>query len=584
MEQKRCLGCMEAYDHEFDVCPHCGYVEGTPADEAIHMAPGTVLENRYIMGRVLGYGGFGATYIAWDPVLEQKVAIKEYLPGEFSTRMPGVATVTVFGGDRSEQFREGMEKFVEEAKRLSRFRNEAGIVKIFDSFEANGTAYIVMEYLDGETLTAYLAREGTVPEETVMQMLLPVMQSLQVVHNAGLLHRDIAPDNIFITKDGQVKLIDFGASRYATTSHSRSLTVIIKPGYSPEEQYRSHGDQGPHTDVYALAAVMYKMLTGVTPPDALERRAMIEKKKKEILPDVHKRAKYVSPTMENAVLNAMNIQIEDRTADIPAFLAELQAAKPAKRRYGKIKKIDVYAWPLWLKIVIPAVLIASLVVGGLLVTGVIDFPSLFSGKVVIPEGMVEVPNVEQMASEQAMQTLEDVGLLPVPKGNVESSYVQPGLILLQNPSGGAFAKIGADIYLTVSSGGEVVGPVNGIATVPYVVWDTQADAEAKLKKAGLTAVISTAHDDTVEAGMVISQSVESGQQVAVNSEITLVISLGKEETTTTTTTTTPPTDTEPEDDDFYEEDFYEDPQHNSNCPFANGANADILKFEKGELY
>ena len=226
---KRCMGCMEYYGDEFDICPHCGYIEGTPPEEAIHMEPGTLLHDRYIIGRVLGFGGFGVTYIGWDGKLEQKVAVKEYLPGEFSTRMPGQSTITVFNGEKGEQFRDGLEKFVDEAKRLARFQNEPGVVKIFDSFYENETAYIIMEYLDGETLTERLAREKTIPEDEAVDMLMPVMRSLEAVHGEGILHRDIAPDNIFFTKDGEVKLIDFGASRYATTSHSRSLTVIIKP-------------------------------------------------------------------------------------------------------------------------------------------------------------------------------------------------------------------------------------------------------------------------------------------------------------------------------------------------------------------
>ena len=527
MKQKRCMGCMELYDPEYGVCPHCGYLDGTPADEAVHMSPGSVLEGRYVIGKVLGYGGFGATYIAWDPVLEQKVAIKEYLPSEFSTRMPGEATVTVFGGDRSEQFREGMEKFVEEAKRLSQFRSEPGIVKIFDSFQANSTAYIIMEYLDGETLTSYLDREGAVSEETAISMLRPVMQSLQAVHAEGLLHRDIAPDNIFITKDGDVKLIDFGASRYATTSHSRSLTVIIKPGYSPEEQYRSHGDQGPHTDVYSLAAVMYKMLTGVTPPDALERRAMIETKNKQILKDIHKLHKDVSPSVQNAVLNALNIQISDRTADVTTFLNELQSEKPVKRRYGKLKKIDLYSWPLWAKIVVPSVMIASLVTIGLLVTDVIHAPSSYSDEVLIPDGMVIVPEVEGMDKDEAIDEITKAGLVASADGNVSSAYVSVGKIVLQSPYGGNYLLKNGKVSLTVSSGTGVSDVVDGKATVPYVIWDSQSAAVSKLLAAGLgEPIIETAYDDNVAEGNVISQSVESGTTVDENTVITITVSLG----------------------------------------------------------
>lgn len=521
------MGCMELYGDAFEICPHCGYIEGTQAEEAIHMEPGTLLHDRYIIGRVLGFGGFGVTYIGWDGKLEQKVAVKEYLPGEFSTRMPGQSCVTVFNGDKSEQFRDGMNKFVEEAKRLAKFQNEPGIVKVFDSFTENETAYIVMEYLDGETLTERLKRDKTIPEDEAVKMLWQVMDSLQTVHKEGILHRDIAPDNIFLTKSGDVKLIDFGASRYATTSHSRSLTVIIKPGYSPEEQYRSRGDQGPYTDVYALAATLYKMITGKTPPDAMERRAKIENQKREILEEPHKLNKNISVNRENAILNAMNVRIEDRTPDVATFMSELEADPPAKRRYGKIKKIDIYAWPLWLKILLSAALAVMVVFGVLLGTGIIRFPSLYSDTVVVPDGVVIVPDVEGMDKDEAMKLLTDSKLVPSPDGNVESAYVEAGKIVLQSPTGGSYQDENGTVTLSVSSGTGVVQVENGVATVPYVVWDEQDAAVSKLKSAGLAEpIIKTQSDEHVAAGKVISQSVEAGTEVNEGTQITIVVSTG----------------------------------------------------------
>ncbi len=527
---KLCLGCMEQFGDEYDVCPNCGYIEGTKADEATHMNPGSMLYGRYIIGKVLGFGGFGVTYIGWDTKLEQKVAIKEYLPSEFSTRMPGEATVTVFGGEKNEQFLDGLDKFVDEAKRLANFQNEAGIVKVFDSFKENNTAYIIMEYLEGETLTSYIEREGNIPEEEAIKMLTPVMVSLQTVHEKGILHRDIAPDNIFILKNGDVKLIDFGASRYATTSHSRSLTVIIKPGYSPEEQYRSRGDQGPHTDVYALAAVMYKMITGITPPDALERRALIETKHKDMLKDIHKTVKNISVNTENAILNAMNVQIEDRTPDVISFMGELNSPTPIKRRYGKIKKIDVHAWPMWLKVALPVCLVAFMAMGALLLTGLIKFPSLFSDEVVVPDGVMVVPDVEGMYKDDALKQIEDLNLIPVPEGNIESKYIEAGKIVLQTPTGGSYLSENEKVVLTVSSGSGVIQAENGISTVPYVVWGTKKEAIEKMRQAGLAEpIIETRSDDNVPAGQVISQSVNSGEKLAEGSQITIVVSTGPAE-------------------------------------------------------
>ena len=523
---QRCMGCMELFGEEYTVCPHCGYAVGTQAEVAVHMEPGTVLHDRYIVGRVLGFGGFGVTYIGWDGKLEQKVAIKEYLPNEFSTRMPGKTMLTVFEGEKSEQFYDGMRKFTDEARRLAKFQNEEGIVKVYDSFEENCTAYIIMEYLEGETLTTFLEREKTIPEDRVVEMLKPIMRSLQVVHAAGILHRDIAPDNIFLTKSGEVKLIDFGASRYATTSHSRSLTVIIKPGYSPEEQYRSSGDQGPHTDVYALAATMYKAMTGKTPPDAMERRAAMESKNKDILVDPRKLNKDISVNRENAILNALNVRIEDRTPNIPEFMKELDMDPPAKRRYGAIKRLNFYAWPLWLKILLPTVLVAVLTVGILLLTGVIGF-SKYKKEVQKPDGIVIAPDVEGLTYEEAIETIESRRLIAVVEGSLASEYITAGTIVKQTPIGGAFLQENGEVRLVTSSGTTVKAPVNGIATVPFIVGDTQDQAKQKFSDAGLAEPeIRFEYNEVIAEGLVVSSELAAEKTTAEGSKLFIVVSQG----------------------------------------------------------
>lgn len=524
---KRCMGCMEQYDSGLEICPYCGYVEGTGAEEAIHMAPGSILLDRYIIGRVLGYGGFGVTYIAWDGKLEQKVAIKEYLPSEFSTRIPGQSCVTLLGGEKNEQFRDGLKKFVEEAKRLAKFQNESGIVKVFDSFTENETAYIIMEYLDGETLSDRLKRDKVIPEDEAVSMLMPVMRSLETVHKEGILHRDIAPDNIFLTTNGQVKLIDFGASRYATTSHSKSLTTIIKPGYSPKEQYDSRGDQGPHTDVYALAGTLYKMITGVTPPEAMGRNAECETRKRDPLMPLHKYCKSISQKRENAILNALNIRIEDRTPDVASFVKELDSEPPAKRRYGKIKKIDLYHWPVWLKVGIPALMAIVITFGTLLATGVINFPSLFTEEIVIPDGIVSVPDVEGLSKDEAIRLIEEANLTASSEGSIESKYIDAGVIVLQTPTGSSYLEENGIVTLMISSGNGVVKEKNGVCTVPYVIWDDKKTALSKLKEAGFDKpVIEEKNDDNVAAGKVISQSIEAGEKVEKGTTVTIVISKG----------------------------------------------------------
>ena len=518
---KRCLGCMELFRDDLQVCPYCGHVVGTRAEEAIHMDPGTLLHNRYIVGRVLGFGGFGVTYIGWDGKLQQKVAIKEYLPSEFSTRMPGCSAILVLNGDKGEQFHDGMKKFVEEARHLAKFQSEPGIVRVFDSFEENDTAYIIMEYLEGETLSKYLERVGTIPENEAVELLHPVMKSLEAVHAEGLIHRDIAPDNIFLTTKGEAKLIDFGASRYATVSHSRSLTVIVKPGYSPEEQYRSRSDQGPHTDVYSLAGTLYKMITGKTPPDALERRTQYETKNRDMLIPPHKLNKHISVNREVAILNAMNVRIEDRTPNILAFMKELDANPPAKRIYGKIKKLNFYTMPLWVKITVPTVLVCLMIFSGLMVTGVIDF-SNFTEQLVVPQGVCIVPDVEGFQQDEAVKIIERENLQVKTAGTVESEYIPAGKIVLQDPMGGSYLKQFGAVHLTVSSGKQVV-----FGTMPHLIWDSLEDAREKLKSAGLgEPVIKEAFDEHVSLGHIIAQSISAGEQVEEGTIVELIVSKG----------------------------------------------------------
>ena len=256
---RRCWNCFKTLQEGLEVCPYCGDPMSEGTDEPRYLKPGTVLMQRYTIGKVVGAGGFGITYAAWDEVLQQKVAIKEYMPGEFSTRAPGQTEVSVYGGEKEEQYETGMAKFFNESRRLAAFENTPGIVKIYNSFEENRTAYIVMEFLEGETLSERLKREGKLSEADALNIMLPILQALDEVHHQGILHRDIAPNNIFLTSDGEVKLLDFGAARSVTGTHSKSLSVLYKAGYTPEEQYRS---RHPETRLCAGRAVPFRQPPG----------------------------------------------------------------------------------------------------------------------------------------------------------------------------------------------------------------------------------------------------------------------------------------------------------------------------------
>ncbi|MBL8674281.1 MAG: serine/threonine protein kinase, partial [Rhodospirillales bacterium] len=228
---------------------------------------------RYEIRSVLGLGGFGTTYRAHDTRLHRDVAIKEYLPSGFSVRHPD-GTVRPRSAQEAETFEWGRERFADEARTLARLERAAGIVNVHDIVEANGTAYMVMEFLRGETLEALLKRHGTLSQDGIERLLHPLLAGLESVHHADFLHRDIKPANILIDEAGTPKLIDFGASRMAVQGRTQAMTAIFTPGYAAPEQMALSGNQGPWSDIYALGATLHQCVSGVQPPSAIER--MIE--------------------------------------------------------------------------------------------------------------------------------------------------------------------------------------------------------------------------------------------------------------------------------------------------------------------
>jgi serine/threonine protein kinase len=268
------MGCFAELAAPASPCPYCGFHEGQMGSEPHQLRYRTILNGKYLVGKVLGEGGFGITYLGWNLLLSQKVAIKEYYPLGFVTRdttYSADATVKALAGAPGDYFLKGRQKFLGEAQTLAKFYELPGIVAVKDYFLENNTAYIVMSYLDGVTLKSHLEkRGGWLPVAEVLDLMKPVMESLAKVHDSGLIHRDISPDNIMIGQFG-VKLLDFGAAREYGESGNKSLSIMLKPGYAPEEQYRSKGKQGPWTDVYALCATIYKCITGITPEESMDR-------------------------------------------------------------------------------------------------------------------------------------------------------------------------------------------------------------------------------------------------------------------------------------------------------------------------
>ena len=297
-------------------------------EENLHcLRKGTRLIGRYTIEGVLGQGGFGITYLGIDELHEKKVAIKEFFPQGIVTRnIEYQDTVTVTFVGEKDNYEKGKERFLKEARTMAKFSKDEGIVKALDFFEINNTAYIVMEYLEGITLKQYLRENQRIAPEDLIELLVPLIESLDEIHSQGMIHRDISPDNIMVLPDGRIKLMDFGAARDYTEFGEKSLSIVLKPGYAPPEQYQTHGIQGPWTDIYALCATMYKCITGENPPDAIER-VMEDHLKK-----ISEFGITIPPQEEAAIIKGMSVSAKDRYQDIKDFCEDL---------YGGYEEISV---------------------------------------------------------------------------------------------------------------------------------------------------------------------------------------------------------------------------------------------------
>ena len=317
-----CYHCFHNIQEE-RACPYCGY---NPADDAgkypFALRPGTILANRYVLGRVLGQGGFGITYVAYDYQTRSRIAIKEYLPSEIATRIQNSNMLQVYSANMFQDFEDGKRQFLEEARTLGEFVGNDHIVGIQSYFEENNTAYFAMEYLEGITLkNLLLERQEPISVSEADQILLPIMEVLDWIHSKGIIHRDIAPDNIMLRKDGVAKLIDFGAARISTTEKSRSLDVILKHGFAPMEQYTRRGRQGPFTDVYAMAATYYYSITGRVPPDAIERSD-----EDELVPP-SKLGIEIRPETETVLMKALAVPSTERYQTMAEFYQRMLQAE-----------------------------------------------------------------------------------------------------------------------------------------------------------------------------------------------------------------------------------------------------------------
>ncbi|MFR1415461.1 MAG: serine/threonine protein kinase [Eubacterium sp.] len=304
---KLCMGCMNIVESTDAPCPYCGFLLSAYIGSEKCLQPYEILNGKYMVGRVLGIGGFGITYIGWDFYQCKKIAIKEYFPKGVAERIIKHGT-TVYSSslDVSEDYMRGLSIYLREAENLSGFYDLDGIVSVRDFFYGNKTAYIVMEYIDGIQLKQFAkACGGVLDPEVVFYLLKPVVKALMIIHKKDIIHRDISPDNIMIDKHKKVKLIDFGAAKNYEMS-SLQESIVLKYGYAPIEQYAKDGKQGPWTDIYALCATMYYLMSGRKIPEAKSRV------KKDTIVMLSEMGVTIGKKQENAIMKGLSIWPDDR--------------------------------------------------------------------------------------------------------------------------------------------------------------------------------------------------------------------------------------------------------------------------------
>lgn len=504
-----------------------------------YLKQNTELNGRYEIKSILGEGGFGITYYGVDSLFGKSVAIKEYFPQGLVTRNNELTNdITVTYAKQDEAYAAGKRRFISEARVMAKFNKDQGIVGVTDFFESNNTAYIVMEYLDGITLKEYLQGNKRIPVEELLELLAPLLESLDDLHRSGLIHRDISPDNIMVLRTGGVKLMDFGAARDYTEFGEKSLSIVLKPGYAPAEQYQSRGVQGPWTDIYALCATMYKCITGETPEDSIQRVMEDELKK----PSEFGIA--ISPQVEKTILKGMSVSPKERYQNLGEFCRDLykeyteedeqetefggkgdseviseEKAEEIKKEKEEKKEKDLSSPSSEKKKsgtkkgILVAAILCIIIVGG---AGGYYFYQKSLER--------EVPNVVNVSYDTAAaQAAGDDNSLELVKSKEEySDTVKKGDIISQDVKAGTILKKGDTIHVVISKG--------ALVSVPDVKNKKKDKAKELIEKNKLTmSVVDKKWSDKIKKGNVISQNVEAGRKIEEGNTIGVVISKGVEQ-------------------------------------------------------
>lgn len=530
--KRRCMGCMRICDYDDEKCPNCGYPKKPKKELPLYSLPGTRLNNRYILGKLISYDGYQATYLGYDESLNQKVFLREYLPENLCIKFSENKIITLSEPYKS-LYEFGLGRFLQESELCSGFRH-SGIVRVHNVFEFGNTAYAVAAYEDGKTLKEYLADSPEAFDyKDTLSIVLQIGEALEYLHDFDFAFLNITPENIWITDDGDVKLLWPGRAENELRTRIRSVNnTSEKKPYLAFEQYGDPYVCNSSTDVYSLAAVMYRLTFFEEPVSAYKRYGSIEKSGKDPMYLSPKRKSKVRGFSATALENAMQVNPNDRTPDIITFVGELTDNGKVKRRKTSIKKFGSYGRMLWFWTLSGIACAAMVTVALLSVAGIVAPTVDTNIAYEIEAGKVSVPNFLASDYKSALKTASENGLILSVKYKAENPCVGKNVVLYQQPAAMEQVGYGSTVHIVVSSG-------SGTDIVRDVVGFNSDSAREILESIGFLVRIEDGKNSDYSRNVVFSQSVEPGVELEKGSEITLTVSGGNDSVLTSKEITIP---------------------------------------------
>lgn len=561
MSSIRCMGCMQEYEDSFEICPQCGYGRNTEAKEDFHLSPGTILNNKYIVGRSLGCGKNGITYLGWDAILETKVAIKEYFPQDLATRLKNESEVSTYDGERKAKYENGLESFLNAGINLAKFNYIESIVHIFDSFSANNTGYVIMEYLEGESVLDIINKQGKKSLQDTFNIVAPILNALSVLHDNGVIHGNICPNNILIV-NGSPKLIDFNFELHSNYDNKK---IVVTKGYSPIESYRSNGKLGPWTDIYSISATMYFMLTAKRPVESVKRE------ENDTLQSIDKYVQKIPPFVVNAIMNGLSVDPKDRIKSANQLGAILTGNQKINKAKKKKKSKDVSKKSHKGKVIAIISAVVILIAGGVLFF-TLKGNNIIGNSSSQSQSGFSVNKILGKTVDEANSIAKKYNKSIVVKDNRYDDGSLLSQYKINTIAEGSVDKNIVSVIVYAGKAGSEKADTHNNVSMPNLYAESKSKALNHLKEYGLKGKVVFEENDNF-VGQVFEQSVGYGAKVKVGSTVTITVGKKVPPTTTTTVPQTEPPTTAYEPETYQQNNDYDNNYNNGYSESYNNNNS-----------